>query len=522
MALEGAPAAGLGAAIAVCCGLPPAACSCEQPSPRCVHYNCGLYSANVVISDAGPALKVYGADAPDLGGELRRASRLRCKALGACCCFLTHKGQGASVGCYIKTCRMSYHYACARKQGCQFGINGSDFNMACPKHRKGTPEDWQPEAPPAAEEGRAAPAEDDGGAGAGAAAGGDDAMDDDGAAGWEGDWEPSPAPMPDEEADFAAAAAADAAAIGAQGAFLLCSDISAQYGTAEAVPVPVVGLTVDAAMPPRFRYITQREGVERVAGAQWRESAIGCSCDPAGCGGGARGTSQCEHVQQFDEDFPDAVDIAKRSMRGRLPYAPYPGGVHRVGMLSHDSAAPVHECNARCSCGPECRSRVLQHGLRARLFLRPARRHQGWAVHASAFIPAGAFVAEYVGEMISGQEAESRGQQQDREGVSYLFGIDSHVEAGARPADAFTLDASHAGNVARFVNHSCAPNCRIRSVLWDSSDPRLAHLALYALRDIEVGEELTYHYRYTVKKGSKTGIKCKCGAPNCRDWLITF
>jgi histone-lysine N-methyltransferase SUV39H len=228
-------------------------------------------------------------------------------------------------------------------------------------------------------------------------------------------------------------------------------------------------------------------------------------------------------VQAFDEDFPEAADIAGRSMRGRLPYAPYAVGPHRVCMLAHDSAVQVHECNARCSCGPQCRSRVLQHGLRARLFLRPAQRHGGWGVHAAAFIPAGAFVVEYVAELLSAKEADVRGREQDREGVSYLFAIDSHKEAGAAgAADVFTLDASHAGNVARFINHSCAPNCRIRSVIWDSSDPRLAHLALYALKDIEPAEELTYHYRYTVKKGSKSGIKCKCGASNCRGWLVTF
>jgi hypothetical protein len=514
----------LGAEVSACCGLPPRSCACAQPSVKRVHYNCALYSANVVVSETGPALQVMDAGrvrADGLNSELRYAAQFHCKAKTACCSSRTHQGRGASVGCYIKSCRRVFHYACARKQGCQFGM-GSGYEIACPAHRTdgctGASDDSAPEEGDDAEEAPAAPAEGEDGA----AAAGDAIEEGDAAAGWEGDWEPSPAAMPDEDAEFAAAAATDAAAVGAPGFFMLCSDISAVYGTAEAVPVPVVGPTVDAAMPPRFRYVTQREGVERVAGAHWRESAIGCTCDPAGCGCGARSTAQCEHVQQFDEDFPDAVDIAKRSMRGRLPYAPYPVGVHRVCMLSNDSTAPLHECNARCTCGPGCKARVMQHGLRARLFLRPARKHPGWAVHAAAFIPAGAFIAEYVGEVVGGQEAESRGQQQDREGVSYLFSIDSHVEAGASVADVITLDASHVGNVTRFVNHSCDPNCRIRSVMWESSDPRLAHLALYAMRDIDPGEELTYHYRYQVKKGSKTGIKCKCGASTCRGWLVTF
>lgn len=277
--------------------------------------------------------------------------------------------------------------------------------------------------------------------------------------------------------------------MGAPGCYLLSNDLS---GGAERVDVPVVGPSRDFPLPTPFRYITVREhsdGVDRLAGKEWASSAAGCSCSKQGCG------AQCEHVQEFDEAFPGEKDVNGVLMKGRQPHKPTPVGVFRICLLAPDSRAPVHECNAHCLCGPSCRSRVLQNGLRARLFVRPARRHRGWAVHTSEPIPAGAFIAEYVGEVIDRAEAETRGEQQDREGVSFLFSIDSHVALGsAAAANVYTVDASRAGNVTRFVNHSCAPNCRIRSVIWDSSDACLAHLALYALRDIDVGEELTYDY----------------------------
>ena len=505
----------LGAPISVCCGLPLPCCA--KPSLQRVHYNCALWSSCVVQPARSAALTVSGSRG--LASEVRRGTFQSCHAGNSVCCAVKYSRHGATLGCYKKACRAVFHLPCARIVGCQFGVGGEPYHVACPKHRTdgktGPPAEPEQEDATAAEEEEAAHDGDAAGAGAGAAGGGWDADEDD----W-GAWDAEPELEPAAVEAAEAARAADA--LGAHGCYLRCEDLSAAYGAAERVPVPVVVRQMDDAMPPRFRYITQREGVERVAGPDWQGGAISCSCPAEGCGGGTRGTAECEHIQQFDEDFPEAVDVAGRTMRGRLPYKPYAAGAHRVCVLAHDSSAPVHECNANCSCGPDCRSRVMQHGMRARLFVRPAKRHAGWAVHAAAPIPAGAFIAEYVGEVVGGEEADARGCKQDKEGVSYLFSIDTHVEQGSNAADVFTLDAAHAGNVARFVNHSCAPNCRIRSVIWDSSDPRLAHLALFALRDIEAGEELTYNYGYTVKKGSKNGIECKCGAAACRKWLVTF
>ena len=68
-----------------------------------------------------------------------------------------------------------------------------------------------------------------------------------------------------------------------------------------------------------------------------------------------------------------------------------------------------------------------------------------------------------------------------------------------------------AGNIARFMNHSCSPNCysRIVEVGKGLNDK---HIVVFALRDLQVGEELQYDYQFALG-GEK--IACHCGAPNC-------
>jgi hypothetical protein len=323
------------------------------------------------------------------------------------------------------------------------------------------------------------------------------------------------------------AAAAAAAALRAPGCYLLCADLSASYGAAEPVQVPVVGPTPEHPLPGHFRYITDREGVSALAGAAWHEGVIACGC-AGGCG--QSGERVCEHVAAFDADHPDAVDRAGRPMAGRLPYDVRSGG---VCVLGRGCGAPVHECNARCACGPGCASRVLQRGLAARLHLRPAQRHAGWGVFASAPIANGAFIAEYLGELLSNTEASRRAAHAGDGAASYLFSIDTH--AGGEDADdaddahehasVFVLDAARAGNVARFINHSCAPNCRVRAVMYDSADPRLARLGIFALRAIAAGEEVCYDYGGAQHGGRRAGgsasggVRCACGAAKCRGWL---
>ena len=126
---------------------------------------------------------------------------------------------------------------------------------------------------------------------------------------------------------------------------------------------------------------------------------------------------------------------------------------------------------------------------------------RGWGLKSSDAIKKGDFVVEYVGEMITMAEYRRRmaANQAEKEENYYYLAIDSNR----------MIDAGPKGNVARFMNHSCAPNCITQK--WTvNGDIRVG---LFAVDDIKPGEELTFNYQFeTVGDVQK---KCLCGAPSC-------
>ncbi|KAL3139818.1 hypothetical protein ABBQ38_004116 [Trebouxia sp. C0009 RCD-2024] len=75
------------------------------------------------------------------------------------------------------------------------------------------------------------------------------------------------------------------------------------------------------------------------------------------------------------------------------------------------------------------------------------------------------------------------------------------------------IDATRKGNRARFINHSCQPNCETQKWLIDGE----TSICIFALRDIAVGEELTYNYH--LQWGGGKRIRCQCGAAKCQGYL---
>ncbi|KAJ2132988.1 histone methyltransferase set1 [Coemansia sp. RSA 788] len=124
-----------------------------------------------------------------------------------------------------------------------------------------------------------------------------------------------------------------------------------------------------------------------------------------------------------------------------------------------------------------------------------------WGLFASEPIFQGEFVIEYIGERIRSQLADLREEQYEREGIgsSYLFRVDEEI----------VVDATKCGNVARFINHCCEPNCTARTIVADGTK----RIVIYASQDIHVGEEVTYDYKFPAEE---VKIPCLCGAANCR------
>ena len=112
----------------------------------------------------------------------------------------------------------------------------------------------------------------------------------------------------------------------------------------------------------------------------------------------------------------------------------------------------------------------------------------GWGVYATQDIPKNKRIIDYAGEKISNQESLKREARYIKKGHIWCFKLTNRT----------VRDAGVGGNIARFINHSCRPNCYIHivgDVIW-----------IRAARNIRKGEELTYHYN-TDGEGL---IMCKC------------
>lgn len=305
-----------------------------------------------------------------------------------------------------------------------------------------------------------------------------------------------------------------------QNGHVLCADLS--YGQ-EPVPVACVAdyglsdsesLLVGSSdgqgvrrMPwEAFTYITKPR-LGPMLSLDTQSFQLGCACQHPTCS-----PETCDHVYLFDTDYDDAKDIYGKSMRGRFPY-------DDKGRIILEEGYLVYECNQMCSCPRTCQNKVLQNGVRVKLEVFKTEK-KGWAVRAGEAIMRGTFVCEYIGEVLDEQETNIRRKRYGKEGCSYLFEIDSHVNDMSRLIEGqarYAIDATEFGNVSRFINHSCLPNLVSHQVLVESMDCHLAHIGLYANRDISLGEELTFHYRYALLPGE--GYSCQCGASVCRGRL---
>ncbi|KAJ2549495.1 hypothetical protein EV175_004428 [Coemansia sp. RSA 1933] len=198
------------------------------------------------------------------------------------------------------------------------------------------------------------------------------------------------------------------------------------------------------------------------------------------------------------------------------------------GRVQVPVSVPLLECGPLCTCGSGCRARVVQRGTHIEFEIRRFAQ-KGWGAITKRMIPRGTFIAEYVGEVISFEEAERRGLEDTAVGLTYLFDLD--MACGSTEAADFSVDAKTHGNVSHFFNHSCCPNMEIRPVYVEHRDPRLHRLAFFSSRDIAAGEELTFDYSpyYSLNASASAAsgdaaehnvkFVCHCGTKECRNFI---
>ena len=137
---------------------------------------------------------------------------------------------------------------------------------------------------------------------------------------------------------------------------------------------------------------------------------------------------------------------------------------------------------------------------------RRSRIH-GRGVYAARRIRKGARIIEYTGDRISHDEADRRYEDRaEDDNHTFLFIVDRRT----------VIDAGVGGNDARFMNHSCDPNCE--TLIEDG------RVFIHALRTIQAGEELAYDYQIKRERGDPPDIDeiyaCRCGATDCRGTML--
>ncbi|KAI0472019.1 hypothetical protein GGR56DRAFT_102572 [Xylariaceae sp. FL0804] len=130
-----------------------------------------------------------------------------------------------------------------------------------------------------------------------------------------------------------------------------------------------------------------------------------------------------------------------------------------------------------------------------------------WGLYAMENINKDDMIIEYVGEQVRQSISEIRENRYLKSGIgsSYLFRIDDNT----------VIDATKKGGIARFINHSCMPNCTAKIIKVEGSK----RIVIYALRDIAQNEELTYDYKFEREIGSLDRIPCLCGTAACKGFL---
>ncbi|KAL3618427.1 hypothetical protein CASFOL_038748 [Castilleja foliolosa] len=120
-----------------------------------------------------------------------------------------------------------------------------------------------------------------------------------------------------------------------------------------------------------------------------------------------------------------------------------------------------------------------------------------WGLVALEPIEAEDFVIEYVGELIRPSISDIRERHYEKMGIgsSYLFRLD----------DGYVVDATRRGGIARFINHSCEPNCYTKVISVEGQKK----IFIYAKRHISAGEELSYNYKFPLEEKK---IPCNCGS----------
>lgn len=157
-----------------------------------------------------------------------------------------------------------------------------------------------------------------------------------------------------------------------------------------------------------------------------------------------------------------------------------------------------------CRLGPNCGNRQLGQRQHVKKCQPKREKGKGWGLVTLEHVPKGNLVQEYMGDVIDEAEKERRLHTWNLEHPNdpnyYIMCL----------SQGWYVDARETANLARFINHSCDPNC----ILLRQNVGGFMRDGIYALRSLQPGEFLSYDYHFDTKQGDK--FICRCGSKNCR------
>lgn len=221
------------------------------------------------------------------------------------------------------------------------------------------------------------------------------------------------------------------------------------------------------------------------------------------------GCARCDGIKTSDESnqvvtllrskFKRTVDATKtRVAISRLPQS--------TGLASHN-ARDTNANKIVVSDTPfESMGRVATESM---VSVRGSRVH-GCGLFCDYPFIKGELVAEYIGEYVCHAVADLREKQYAKQRIQdYQFRIN----------ESLVIDATLRGGYARYVNHSCTPNCESKIVDGPPGKEHLKRVMIISQRNINAGEELTYDYQFPLEMDLDSRIPCNCGSKLCRGFM---
>uniref|UniRef100_A0A7N0V0G4 Uncharacterized protein n=1 Tax=Kalanchoe fedtschenkoi TaxID=63787 RepID=A0A7N0V0G4_KALFE len=258
---------------------------------------------------------------------------------------------------------------------------------------------------------------------------------------------------------------------------------------AEKIPVCLVNEVDNEKGPSYFTYI-QALNYSVPVGALQPPSACDCK---SGC---AAGEAQCSCAGKNG---------------GYVPYI--------INGVLVDRRALIYECSTSCICSATCRNRASQGGLKLRLEVFRTK-DRGWGLRSWEAIRGGTFICEYAGEAITARTGLTDDYIFDSTRTYQPLEVSLGVPGNeTRLPFPLVVDAKNRGNVARFINHSCAANLFWQAIVRYTGNAPSLHIGLFAVSHIPPLTELTLDYGI-VQTDNAPRKTCLCGSPKCRGYFF--